>query len=364
MAALALIQHNLPMMLWGAAMTILISGVAIILGMPLGLALCFGLNSSRPWLRSISRVYRSVWRGTPILVQFLIIFYLLPLIGINVASILAAIVALTLNTVAFQGEIFRGGLLALPPGQMEAARVVGIRKWAARRHILVPQMFRLVIPSLVNETISILKNSSSCLRRRRHGIDAGQSADRRHDVSTVRNLYCGGRHLYFYQFHAFLGWARGRAPAHGAGDLRVWRNSSTCGSNMPRSCSQALRRLPGSARWRRGSGSPSDSALACLESVDLPPLRWLVRAYIEIMRGLPILILLFVLYYGGPSIGLRLRADTVGVLGLASTAPPFSPKSSAQASSRSPRARSRLLAWPVSPAHRSSVTSSCRKCSC
>lgn len=160
MATFALIQHNLPMMLWGAGVTILVSGVAIVLGMPLGLALCFGLTSSRPWLRSISRVYQSVWRGTPILVELLIIYYLLPLIGVNVAPILAAIVALTLNTVAFQGDIFRGGLLALPTGQIEAARMVGIRKWPARRHILVPQMFRLVTPSLVNETISILKNSS------------------------------------------------------------------------------------------------------------------------------------------------------------------------------------------------------------
>ncbi len=74
--------------------------------------------------------------------------------------ILVAILALTLNTVAFQAEIFRGGLLAIPPGQLEAARMVGIRKWAARQHILVPQILRLVIPSLVNETISILKNSS------------------------------------------------------------------------------------------------------------------------------------------------------------------------------------------------------------
>jgi polar amino acid transport system permease protein len=65
-----------------------------------------------------------------------------------------------------------------------------------------------------------------------------------------------------------------------------------------------------------GLGIAVGLVLACLENVDLPPLRWLVRAYIEIMRGLPILILLFVLYYGGPSIGLRLRADTVGVLGL------------------------------------------------
>ncbi len=156
----ALIQNNLPMMLWGAGMTILVSGVAIILGMPLGLLLCFGVTSSRTWVRRLSRIYQSMWRGTPILVQLLIIYYLLPLIGINVAPILAAILALTLNTVAFQAEIFRGGLLAIPPGQLEAARMVGIRKWAARQHILVPQILRLVIPSLVNETISILKNSS------------------------------------------------------------------------------------------------------------------------------------------------------------------------------------------------------------
>ncbi len=156
----ALITDNLPIMLQGAGMTILVSGVAIVLGMPFGLLLCFGVTSSRTWLRRSSRIYQSVWRGTPILVQLLIIYYLLPLIGINVVPVLAAILALTLNTIAFQADIFRGGLQAIPPGQMEAARMVGIRKWAARRHIIVPQIFRLVIPSLVNETISILKNSS------------------------------------------------------------------------------------------------------------------------------------------------------------------------------------------------------------
>lgn len=148
------------MLMWGAGMTVLVSGTAIILGMPLGLMLCFGVTSSNPWVSRFSRIYQSVWRGTPILVQLLIIYYLLPLIGLNVAPILAAIIALTLNTVAFQAEIFRGGLLAIPPGQMEAARMVGIRKWAMRYHVVVPQIFRLVIPSLVNETISILKNSS------------------------------------------------------------------------------------------------------------------------------------------------------------------------------------------------------------
>ncbi len=148
------------MLLWGAGITVLVSGVAIVLGMPLGLVLCFGLTSSRAWVRHLSRLYQSVWRGTPILVQLLIIYYLLPFLGLNVPPVLAAIIALTLNTVAFQAEIFRGGLLAIARGQMEAARMVGIHKWTARRHVLVPQIFRLVISSLVNETISILKNSS------------------------------------------------------------------------------------------------------------------------------------------------------------------------------------------------------------
>jgi polar amino acid transport system permease protein len=154
------LHNNLGMLLWGAEMTILVSGAAILLGMPFGLLLCFGIVSRNRVLRTFSTAYQSLWRGTPILVQLLIIYYLLPLGGINVPPIIAAILALTMNTTAFQAEIFRGGYLAIPSGQMEAARMVGVRKAAATAHILVPQMFRLVVPSLVNETISILKNSS------------------------------------------------------------------------------------------------------------------------------------------------------------------------------------------------------------
>jgi polar amino acid transport system permease protein len=154
------LHNNLGVLLRGVEMTILVSGAAILLGMPFGLLLCFGIVSRSRALRSVSTAYQSLWRGTPILVQLLIIYYLLPLAGINVPPILAAILALTMNTTAFQAEIFRGGYLAIPSGQMEAARMVGIRRSAATVHILVPQMFRLVIPSLVNETISILKNSS------------------------------------------------------------------------------------------------------------------------------------------------------------------------------------------------------------
>lgn len=156
----ALFSANLPTLLWGAWMTLLISGTAIVLGMPLGLLLCFGTVSGNSLLRRSALVYQSAWRGTPILVQLFIVFYLLPSIGLDVPPVIAAIIALTMNTAAFQAEIFRGGLLAIPPGQMEAASMVGIRRWPARIYIIVPQIFRLVLPSLVNETISILKNSS------------------------------------------------------------------------------------------------------------------------------------------------------------------------------------------------------------
>ena len=144
----------------GASTTAGISAVSIAAGMILGLGLSFGLISQNRLIRRASVVYRSVWRGTPILVQLLIVFYLLPTIGLDVPSIAAALIALTMNTAAFQAEIFRGGLLSIPSGQAEAARMLGIGILAIKVRILIPQMMRLVLPALINETISILKNSS------------------------------------------------------------------------------------------------------------------------------------------------------------------------------------------------------------
>ncbi|MDE0032357.1 MAG: amino acid ABC transporter permease [Deltaproteobacteria bacterium] len=144
----------------GAAMTAMVSAVSIAAGMVLGLWLSFGLISRNRLIRRTSVAYRSVWRGTPILVQLLIVFYLLPTIGLDVPSVAAALIALTMNTAAFQAEIFRGGLLSIPSGQLEAARMLGIGILAIKLRILIPQMMRLVLPALTNETISILKNSS------------------------------------------------------------------------------------------------------------------------------------------------------------------------------------------------------------
>ncbi len=142
-------------------MTLFVSLVSIVIGMGGGIALSFILLSKHDVPRHIGRAYVSFFRGTPLLGQLLLAYYFLPgLIGIDLPPLVAAIGALALNTMAFQAEIYRGGLLAIAPGQFEAARILGISVWQARRRILIPQMMRLVLPSLINEAISIVKNSS------------------------------------------------------------------------------------------------------------------------------------------------------------------------------------------------------------
>lgn len=155
-----IITNHYNALLTGAMMTALISGISICLGMALGLNLAFGLISKHWPIQRFCAGYRSLLRGTPMLVQLFIVFYLLPKIGLDVPSIVAAIIALTMNTTAFQAEIYRGGLLTMPPGQVEAARMLGIKTQTIRIRIIIPQLFQLVLPSLVNETIAILKNSS------------------------------------------------------------------------------------------------------------------------------------------------------------------------------------------------------------
>jgi polar amino acid transport system permease protein len=155
-----ILAENYGVLIGGAATTVIVSVLAIAIGMVLGLSLAFGLLSQKGPLPALCGLYRSFWRGTPILVQLLIVFYLLPRVGIDVPPFVAAVIALALNTAAFQAEIYRAGLMTIPRGEIEAARMLGIGRWTIRRRILIPQMFRLVLPPLINETIIIVKNSS------------------------------------------------------------------------------------------------------------------------------------------------------------------------------------------------------------
>jgi polar amino acid transport system permease protein len=147
-------------LLHGLWMTAWISALAIVLGFVIGvLAAIARVSSHRLW-RTLAAVYISALRGTPLLVQLAVIFFMLPLIGVQLPALLAAIIALALNSGASQAEILRGGFATLPPGQTEAAWDIGYTCWQVLRYVQLPQVLRATIPALVNETIDIIKNSS------------------------------------------------------------------------------------------------------------------------------------------------------------------------------------------------------------
>ncbi len=141
--------------------TLALALLAEILGIILGLALALLKLSRSRLLRFPAQVYVDVFRGTPLLVQLIIIYFTTPLIGISFTSLFyAGLVALTLNSAAYVAEIFRSGIESIDKGQMEAGRASGLSYAQTMRHIIVPQAFRRTIPPLTNEFVTLVKDTS------------------------------------------------------------------------------------------------------------------------------------------------------------------------------------------------------------
>jgi polar amino acid transport system permease protein len=144
-----------------ARLTILLSVVSIgIFGFLIGVLVCAGMLSDNPWARRAGRLYVSFFRGVPLLVQLLLIYYLLPTIGLDVPPVAAAIAGMSLCTAAYQAEIMRGGFAGVPRGLVEAADMCGMSRLDTFRRIRLPIAVKLVLPALVNEAIMMLKSSS------------------------------------------------------------------------------------------------------------------------------------------------------------------------------------------------------------
>lgn len=154
------VWHHLPSLLNGLWTTAWISLISIFIGFFFGALLCLGRMSHSSVVQILTKIYISAFRGTPLLVQLVIVFYFLPLAGINIPPILTAVIVLSMNTAAFQSEILRAGFLSLPPGQKEAAWTFGFSPAQRLIRIELPLVFRKTMPSLVNETIDIIKNSA------------------------------------------------------------------------------------------------------------------------------------------------------------------------------------------------------------
>ena len=150
----------LPDMLSGAWVTIQLSIVCITVGILFGMALGVARVYSTRFVYWIVTAYVEFLRGTPCLLQLFFIYYGLGDMGILLKPILAAGIALGINPSVYQAEYFRGAIQSIKPGQMVAARAMGLGKWGAIRYVILPQALRLVIPSSSNEIIYMFKYTS------------------------------------------------------------------------------------------------------------------------------------------------------------------------------------------------------------
>ena len=149
-----------PMLRQGVPMTLLISILGMSLAMGVGLVIALvNLYGRRPFA-FLARLYVEVFRGTPLLIQLYLIFYGLPNVGIRPSPLAAAVIGLGLNYAAYEAENYRAGILAIPHGQLEAALSLGLTRYQALRHVIVPQALRLVIPPVTNDFIALFKDSS------------------------------------------------------------------------------------------------------------------------------------------------------------------------------------------------------------
>ena len=150
----------IPQMLEGSIVTAQIFFCTIVLSLPLGLILSMGRASRFKVLQSIISFYVLVMRGTPLMLQLLFFYFALPAVGFRFDDFTAAMIAFVLNYAAYFCEIFRSGIQAIPKGQYEAAHTLGMNYVQTMRRIIMPQVFRIILPPVSNETITLVKDTS------------------------------------------------------------------------------------------------------------------------------------------------------------------------------------------------------------
>ncbi|WP_447776318.1 amino acid ABC transporter permease [Pseudomonas chlororaphis] len=156
-----LFLQNLPLLLTSLLVTLEVSGAALVIGFFIGILVASLRLSPVPLFQRLGGGYIFVFRGIPLLVQLLFVYYFLPRVGLpNVSPLTAAIISLSLCAGAYIAEILRGGFLAIPGGQLEAAGLLGMSTGQMLIRIRVPQAVRLTLPALVNEMILLIKASS------------------------------------------------------------------------------------------------------------------------------------------------------------------------------------------------------------
>jgi len=157
----ALVVETFPILMRGFLVTLELWLPSLAIGLAAGLILALARLSRSRWLRGGSLVYIELFRDTPVLIQLIWFYYAFPiLIGVQLSPFTAALLALALNTSAYGAEIFRGGIQSIARGQWEGAKALGMRHADVLRRIVLPQVFKLMLPAFTNRAVEVAKMSS------------------------------------------------------------------------------------------------------------------------------------------------------------------------------------------------------------
>lgn len=154
------ISSLMPFMLEGTAITLKLFFLTLIMVLPLGVLMALARLSKFKPLNVFTQFYIWVFRGTPLLLQLLFIYFGLGTIGIMIDRFAAALLAFVLNYTAYLAEVYRSGIQSIDRGQFEAADVLGLNRWQTMTRIILPQMIKRVLPPISNEVINLIKDTS------------------------------------------------------------------------------------------------------------------------------------------------------------------------------------------------------------
>lgn len=160
LSVMAFVLDMMPRLFSAATVTMRLTIMAMLGGLLFGAAAALMRTSRNGFLEFLSASYVTVFRGTPLVVQILIVYFALPQIGLRLDKFSSAVVALGINAGAYIAEIIRAAIESIDKGQMEAARSLGMTYGQAMRRIVVPQTYRRLLPPLGNEFIAMLKDTS------------------------------------------------------------------------------------------------------------------------------------------------------------------------------------------------------------
>ena len=199
----------------GMATSCWIFGITLLFSLPLGMVIAFGRMSKKRIVQGITKIYISIMRGTPLMLQLMVVYFgPYYLFGITISPFyrnIAVVIGFVLNYAAYFAEIYRSGIESMPVGQYEAAEILGYSKSQTFLHIILPQVIKRILPSVTNEVITLVKDTSLAFVIAVSEMFTIAKALASSQTSMVPYVAAG---IFYYVFNFLVAWIMEKIEKH------------------------------------------------------------------------------------------------------------------------------------------------------